>query len=183
MEVVVPDDQLSLAIGKKGQNVRLASRLTGWNLEVRSEAEAEEEARLARLALASIPGISEVTAEFLFQHGFKSVQEVAESDESGLAQVEGIESDRIPVILEVGRKHAAELKRLEEEAAAAAEAAALEPVAEEPAGGGAAVLDEPLLPVSDDVRAGDIAIETGESAPVVAHAGTGSDGEGKSDAS
>ena len=48
MEVVVPDDQLSLAIGKKGQNVRLASRLSGWNLEVRSEAEAEDEARRAR---------------------------------------------------------------------------------------------------------------------------------------
>ena len=45
MEVVVPDDQLSLAIGKKGQNVRLASRLTGWNLDVRSESEAEEESR------------------------------------------------------------------------------------------------------------------------------------------
>ena len=51
MEVIVPDDQLSLAIGKKGQNVRLASRLTGWNLEVRSESEAEEEARRARLSL------------------------------------------------------------------------------------------------------------------------------------
>ena len=45
MEVIVPDDQLSLAIGKRGQNVRLAHRLTGWKLDVRSEAEAEEEAR------------------------------------------------------------------------------------------------------------------------------------------
>ncbi len=45
---IVPDDQLSLAIGKKGQNVRLASRLTGWRLDVRSEAEAEDEARNAR---------------------------------------------------------------------------------------------------------------------------------------
>ena len=51
MEVIVPDDQLSLAIGKKGQNVRLASRLTGWNLDVRSESEAEDEARRARLSL------------------------------------------------------------------------------------------------------------------------------------
>src|SRR5207245_1806084 len=48
MEVIVPDDQLSLAIGKKGQNVRLASRLTGWKLDVRSESEAEDEARRAR---------------------------------------------------------------------------------------------------------------------------------------
>src|SRR4029450_2687113 len=50
MEVVVPDDQLSLAIGKKGQNVRLASRLTGWNLEVRSESEAEAQAGGGRRA-------------------------------------------------------------------------------------------------------------------------------------
>ena len=51
MEVIVPDDQLSLAIGKRGQNVRLAHRLTGWKLDVRSESEAEEEARVgARIA-------------------------------------------------------------------------------------------------------------------------------------
>ncbi len=51
MEVIVPDDQLSLAIGKRGQNVRLAHRLSGWKLDVRSESEAEEEARCgARLA-------------------------------------------------------------------------------------------------------------------------------------
>jgi N utilization substance protein A len=52
MEVIVPDDQLSLAIGKKGQNVRLASRLTGWRIDVRSEAEAEEETRRARQSSA-----------------------------------------------------------------------------------------------------------------------------------
>ena len=45
MEVIVPDEQLSLAIGRKGQNVRLASRLTGWKIDVCSEAEAEEESR------------------------------------------------------------------------------------------------------------------------------------------
>jgi N utilization substance protein A len=56
MEMVVEDSQLSLAIGKKGQNVRLASRLTGWRLDVRSEAEAEDEARRARdLALRVAP--------------------------------------------------------------------------------------------------------------------------------
>ena len=56
MEVIVPDDQLSLAIGKKGQNVRLASRLTGWKLDVRSEAEAEEEARERAASLIGDPG-------------------------------------------------------------------------------------------------------------------------------
>src|SRR5205814_10362261 len=71
MEVIVPDDQLSLAIGKKGQNVRLASRLTGWRLDVKGEAEAEEEARNARQSLVAIPGIGDVTAELLHQDGFK----------------------------------------------------------------------------------------------------------------
>ncbi|HZP40128.1 MAG TPA: transcription termination factor NusA, partial [Candidatus Binatia bacterium] len=67
MEVIVPDDQLSLAIGKKGQNVRLASRLTGWKLDVRSESEAEDEARRARASLTAIPNIGDVTAELLYQ--------------------------------------------------------------------------------------------------------------------
>src|SRR5438105_4088918 len=63
MEVVVPDDQLSLAIGKKGQNVRLASRLTQWRIDVRSEAEAEEETRRARQSIGAIPGINDMAAE------------------------------------------------------------------------------------------------------------------------
>ena len=99
MEVVVPDDQLSLAIGKKGQNVRLASRLSGWNLEVRSEAEAEDEARRARLSLSAIPGVGDVTAELLFQHGFKSAEEVAQADEAALAEVDGIPEEKIPAVL------------------------------------------------------------------------------------
>jgi len=57
MEVVVADDQLSLAIGRQGQNVKLASKLTGWRIDVRSESVAEEEAKRARDALESIPGI------------------------------------------------------------------------------------------------------------------------------
>jgi len=129
MEVVVPDDQLSLAIGKKGQNVRLASRLTGWNLEVRSESEAEEESRRARLALSAIPGVSDVTAEFLFQHGFKSAEEVAQAGEVALAEVEGIPPEKIPGILEAARSHAEELQRQAVEAAAAAAEAAAEAAA------------------------------------------------------
>src|SRR2546426_6652278 len=80
MEVIVPDDQLSLAIGKKGQNVRLASRLTGWRLDVRGEAEAQDEARRARASLAAIPAVADVSAELLYQHGFKSAEELAASD-------------------------------------------------------------------------------------------------------
>lgn len=124
MEVVVPDDQLSLAIGKKGQNVRLASRLTGWNLEVRSESEAEDESRRARLSLSAIPGVGDVTAELLFQHGFKSAEEVAQADEAALAEVDGIPEEKIPAVLAAARSHVEELQRAAAAAAAAAEAEA-----------------------------------------------------------
>lgn len=129
MEVIVPDDQLSLAIGKKGQNVRLASRLTGWKLDVRSEAEAEDEARKARLSLGSIPGIGDVTAELLFQHGFKSAEEVAQADAASLAEVDGIDAEKIPAILASARAHVEEQRKAAELAKAAAEN---EPAADAP---------------------------------------------------
>jgi len=119
MEVIVPDDQLSLAIGRKGHNVRLASRLTGWNLDVRSESEAEDEARRARASLTAIPGIGAVTAELLYQNGFKSAEELAESDEDPVAEIEGIGLERVGAILAAARAHL-EQKRAEEGALAAA---------------------------------------------------------------
>ena len=125
MEVIVPDDQLSLAIGKKGQNVQLASRLTGWRLDVRGEAEADEEARRARASLLAIPGVSDLTAEMLMQHGFKSAEEVAESEAEGIAEVEGVGPERAIGILEAARQHVAE----KQARAAADEARAVEEAA------------------------------------------------------
>ena len=123
MEVIVPDDQLSLAIGKKGQNVRLASRLTGWKLDVRSESEAEDEARRARASLTAIPELGDVTAELLYQYGFKSAEELAASDEDTIAEVDGIDPERATGILTAAREHVAR-QQAETEAAAEAEAAA-----------------------------------------------------------
>jgi N utilization substance protein A len=128
MEVVVPDDQLSLAIGKKGQNVRLASRLSGWTLDVRSDSEAEEDARRSRLSLSAIPGVGDVVAELLFQHGFKSAEEVAQAGESALGEVDGIAEEKIAGILASARVHVEKLKR--EAEAAAVEAAAAKAAAE-----------------------------------------------------
>jgi N utilization substance protein A len=123
MEVIVPDDQLSLAIGKRGQNVRLAHRLTGWKLDVRSEGEAEEEARTARASLNSIPGIGDINAELLFQWGFRSSEQLAEADESTF-DVEGISPERARQIIQAAREHVANKRRIEEEARAKAEAEA-----------------------------------------------------------
>lgn len=117
MEVIVPDDQLSLAIGRKGQNVRLAARLTGFKLDVRSESEAEDEARNARLSLTSVPGIGDVTAELLYQNGFKSAEEVAAADEATIGDIEGLGGDKATAILATVRAHVA-AKRQEEAAAA-----------------------------------------------------------------
>ncbi len=128
MEVIVPDDQLSLAIGRKGQNVRLASRLSGFKLDVRSESEAEDEARQSRASLIGVPGIGDVTAELLYQNGFKSPEEVARADESALADIDGLGPEKAGGILKAVRayveaKQAEEAQRQEAEAAAAAEAA------------------------------------------------------------
>jgi N utilization substance protein A len=120
MEVIVPDDQLSLAIGKRGQNVRLAHRLTAWKLDVRSEAEAEEEARAARASLNAIPGVGDINAELLYQWGFRSAeQHLADTEEEAL-EIDGISPERAHQLIEAARAHVANKKRLAEEAAAAA---------------------------------------------------------------
>ena len=110
MEVIVPDEQLSLAIGRKGQNVRLASRLTGWKIDVRSEAEAEEESRRAKASLMAIPGVTDISAELLYQEGFKSAEELSEADLQMILDVEGITPEKAEAIHRASRAHVAELK-------------------------------------------------------------------------
>jgi N utilization substance protein A len=134
MEVIAPDDQLSLAIGRKGQNVRLASRLTGWKIDVRSESEAEEETRRARASLGAIPGVNDMAAELLYQSGFKSAEELAEADLETILDVDGIGPEKAEAIYKSSREYVAEKKRKEEEekakAAAESEAAAAEAAAQ-----------------------------------------------------
>ena len=115
MEVIVPDDQLSLAIGRKGQNVRLASRLTGWRIDVRSEAEAEEETRRARMSIGAIPGINDFAAELLYQAGFKSAEEISESELEDILDVEGISKEKAESLHKSAKEYVAEKRRKEEE--------------------------------------------------------------------
>ena len=119
MEVIVPDDQLSLAIGKRGQNVRLAHRLSGWKLDVRSDSEAEEEARAARASLNAIPGIGDINAELLYQWGFRSAEQLADANENNF-EVEGISPERARQVIHaarewVARKSAEQIKRADAE--------------------------------------------------------------------
>ncbi len=101
MEVVVGDDQLSLAIGRRGQNVKLASKLTGWRIDVRSESVAEEESKRAKSQLESIPGIGFGESELLYQEGYRSVREISNANIEELSQLLG---DRTQAILEGARE-------------------------------------------------------------------------------
>jgi N utilization substance protein A len=90
MEVIVPDDQLSLAIGKRGQNVRLASRLVGWKIDVKTESKYSKSLKEGYLSLLSIPGVGEITANLLHEAGYTSAKEVAETGLDDLTQATGL---------------------------------------------------------------------------------------------
>ncbi|HEV2673958.1 MAG TPA: transcription termination factor NusA [Aliidongia sp.] len=97
IEVVVPDDQLSLAIGRRGQNVRLASQLTGWDIDILTEAE-ESERRTAETQSRSALfiealDVDDVIAHLLVNEGFTSVEEVAYVQLDELAGIEGFDED------------------------------------------------------------------------------------------
>ncbi len=90
MEIIVPDDQLSLAIGKRGQNVRLAAKLTGWKIDVKSESKYSKSMKEGYLSLLKIPGVGEMTASALYEAGFTSAREVAGATITDLLQVTGL---------------------------------------------------------------------------------------------
>ena len=101
MELVVPDDKLSLAIGKKGQNVRLASRLTGWRIDIYSESKLRQMERRSLAEMAAIPGVGDGVASALFQMGWRNLRDLAIADADELAQVQGIGSvDKAEAIIE-----------------------------------------------------------------------------------
>src|SRR4030088_79284 len=97
IEVVVPDDQLSLAIGRRGQNVRLASQLTGWDIDILTEAEESErrteEFRTRSQLFIDALDIDEVIAHLLVTEGFGSLEEVAFVPVEDLAEIEGFDVD------------------------------------------------------------------------------------------
>ena len=91
VKIWVSDDQLSLAIGKRGQNARLTSKLTGWHVDIEAEAVVtmgfEEKVARAVEAVASIPGISRDQADVLVHHGLKSLEDLLQAEVSDLAEI------------------------------------------------------------------------------------------------
>ncbi len=99
MEIIVPDDQLSLAIGKRGQNVRLAAKLTSWKIDVKSESKYSKSMKEGYLSLLKIPGVGEMTASALYEAGFSSAREVAGAAISDLLQISGLTEKKATSIL------------------------------------------------------------------------------------
>ncbi|MFH2098728.1 MAG: transcription termination/antitermination protein NusA, partial [Pseudomonadota bacterium] len=84
MEVIVPDEFLSVAIGKKGQNVRLASKLSGWRLDVKDEKAYNRAMQEGYASLLALPGMAVSVADALYEKGFFSIEELAQADPEDL---------------------------------------------------------------------------------------------------
>jgi N utilization substance protein A len=128
MQLIVPDDKLSLAIGKKGQNVRLASQLSGWRIDIHSEAKVREMETRARASLAAIEGVGPELSDALFKMGFRSATEVARASADELATLPAVGSVEAATKMLAAANQAAEIeerRRTEERERAEAEAAAL----------------------------------------------------------
>jgi N utilization substance protein A len=109
IEVVVPDEQLSLAIGRRGQNVRLASQLTGWDIDIMTEAQ-ESERRQAEFAertalFMSALDVDEMIAQLLASEGFSSVEEVAYVPAEEITYIEGFDEETAEEIQNRARDH------------------------------------------------------------------------------
>jgi transcription termination/antitermination protein NusA len=114
IEVVVPDDQLSLAIGRRGQNVRLASQLTGWDIDILTEAE-ESERRQKEFVertnvFMSALDVDETVAQLLASEGFRSVEELAFVEAAELAAIEGFDADTAAEIQARAQGHLARIE-------------------------------------------------------------------------
>ncbi|HEX9763911.1 MAG TPA: transcription termination factor NusA [Candidatus Acidoferrales bacterium] len=169
LEVVVEDSQLSLAIGKKGQNVRLASKLLDWHIDIKSEEEKrrEVEATMAgmvpttpRTSLEALEGLGEKTREKLVEAGISSVEELAEKTPEQLMEIGGIGEKMVQKIASAVKQHFEP-----EPAAAAAEAAAAEPAPAAAAEAVAAETAPPAEPVEEPVAESDETDVAAETAP------------------
>jgi N utilization substance protein A len=128
MDVIVPDDQLSLAIGRRGQNVRLAVQLTGWRIDIKSESKMREVAEWLAKAVSVVEGCGEPEADLLLQQGVTSLEDLIECPDDLLTSLPGIDQAGADTIktraaeLVVEKQEAEERARIEAEEAERAEA-------------------------------------------------------------
>jgi len=110
MEVIVPDEFLSIAIGKKGQNVRLASKLTHWHLDVKSEFRYSQAMRNGYDSLLKLPDISVSVADSLYEKGFYSLEEVGMASIDDLLNIKGIDEEMAVKLIDSAKKAARDKK-------------------------------------------------------------------------
>lgn len=117
MEVVVPDDQLSLAIGKRGQNVRLASKLTEWRIDVKSESKYQKSLKEGYESLLALPGVGDATADNLYEAGFASAEELSGAQVEELLAIPGISQQKAEKFIDAAKTYVEEQEeaQLEEE--------------------------------------------------------------------
>ncbi len=116
MEVIVPDDQLSLAIGKRGQNVRLASKLAEWRIDVKSETKYQKSLKEGYESLLALPGIGDATAEHLYEAGFASAEELASGQAEELVVIQGISQQKAEKFIDAAKSYVVEQEKAEAEA-------------------------------------------------------------------
>ena len=118
MTVIVEDDKLSLAIGRNGQNARLASKLTGWRINILSESDhlaVHEEISATVIGLSELPGLTEKQVSVLEAAGITSIQELASSDEARLVALEGVGEVTARKFKTTAQAFLEELEKLESE--------------------------------------------------------------------
>jgi N utilization substance protein A len=110
MEVIVPDDQLSLAIGKRGQNVRLASKLAEWRIDVKSEAKYQKSLKDGYDSLMALPGVGDSTADNLYEAGFASAEDLAGAQVEELVALPGLSQQKAVKFIEAAKVYEGERK-------------------------------------------------------------------------
>jgi len=104
MEVIVPDDYLSIAIGKRGQNVRLASKLTGWHLDVQSESRYNETMKSGYESLVALTDVGVSLADALYEGGFFSIDEISIASVEDLMQVRDMDEEKAQALISAARQ-------------------------------------------------------------------------------
>jgi N utilization substance protein A len=149
--VLVKEDQLSLAIGKRGQNVRLASKLVGWDIEIMTREELNEQLDKSIDAFSQIPGAPDQLAENLVEQGFFSFDDLSVIEPDQLAELSGLSVDDCAPLIEFAEKESERLER--ETARQKAEDAARGAAARQDAAKGVAA------PVAEETPAAEVAGE------------------------
>jgi N utilization substance protein A len=178
LEVIVDDTQLSLAIGKKGQNVRLAAKLLGWHIDIKSEEEKRQEieSQMAAMALrgasiSELHGLGEKTVQRLREKGIETVEQLAQMTPDDLTQIQGIGEKTVEKIRRVVTDYFERDLESSPALAAAAEAEAVK--AEEPLGEHPATLEEAAEEEASAEGAAEVSVQAEGAEPAAERAESG----------